>query len=44
VASVTGEINAWVVAKHAGDVVGEAHGPSINWIVSFVNTNNLCAQ
>jgi hypothetical protein len=44
VASVTGEVNAWVVAKHAGDVVGQAHGPSIRQIVSFVNTNSLCAQ
>jgi len=44
VASVTGEVNAWVVAEHARDVVGQAHGPSLAPIVSFVNTNNSCAQ
>jgi len=44
VASVAGKVNAGVIAKDAGDVVGQAHGLSLKQIVSFVNTNNSCAQ
>jgi hypothetical protein len=44
VSPVTREVDARVVAKHAGDVVGKAHAYTIEQIVSFVNTNNSFVQ